>query len=161
MVNSTVDNKLIKRVLTNTKTIAMVGVSLIKKEETSTVIRRRPSIIVMKYLQEFGYRVIPVNPTSAGKKINGETVVAKLEDITIPIDVVNVFRPSKETPMITKQAVKIGAKVLWLQFGIQNQEAQQIAKSANITYIANRCIKQEYQKFFLKINPVFPALLND
>ena len=63
--------------------------------------------------------------------------------------------------MITKQAVKIGAKVLWLQFGIQNQEAQEIAKSANITYIANRCIKQEYQKLFLKINPVFPALLND
>jgi len=119
------------------------------------------SIIVMKYLQEFGYRVIPVNPSSAGKKIYGETVVAKLEDVTIPIDLVNVFRPSKEVPMITKQAVQIGAKVMWLQFGIQNQEAQQLAKSANITYIANRCIKQEYQKCFLKINPVFPALLND
>ncbi len=69
------------------------------------------------------------------------------------------FRPSKETSTIAKQAVKIGAKVLWLQFGIQNQEAQEIAKSANITYIANRCIKQEYQRLFLKINPVFPALL--
>ena len=115
----------------------------------------------MKYLQEFGYRVIPVNPSSVGKKIYGETVVAKLEDVTIPIDVVNVFRPSKEAPMIIKQAVKIGAKVLWLQFGIQNKEAQQIAKSAKISYIANRCIKQEYQRFFLKINPVFPALLKD
>ena len=158
MVNSIVDNKLIKRVLTNTKTIAMVGVSLIKKEETSTVIRRRPSIIVMKYLQEFGYRVIPVNPSSAGKKICGEIAVAKLKDIVIPIDVVNVFRPSKETPIFAEQAVKIGAKVLWLQFGIQNQKAQEIVESANITYIANRCIKQEYQKLFLKISPVFPVL---
>ena len=158
MAHSAQDEQLIKQILTSAKTIAMVGVSSIKREEPSNNIRRRPSIIVMKYLQEFGYRVIPVNPSSAGKKIYGETVVAKLEDLTIPIDVVNVFRPSKETPMITKQAVKIGAKVLWLQFGIQNQEAQQIAKSANITYIANRCIKQEYQRLFLKVSPVFPAL---
>ena len=151
MVYPPIDNKLIKEVLASAKTIAMIGVSSIKKKETSAVIKRRPSIIVMKYLQEFGYRVIPVNPSSVGKKIYGETAVKRLEDITIPIDVVNVFRPSKESPIIAKQAVKIGAKVLWLQFGIQNQEAQQIAKSANITYIANRCIKQEYQKFFLKI----------
>ena len=161
MVNSTIDNQLIKQALTYAKTIAMVGVSLIKKEETSTLIRRRPSIIVMKYLQEFGYRVIPVNPSSVGKIIYGETAVAKLEDIAIPIDVVNVFRPSKEAPIFAEQTVKIGAKVLWLQFGIQNQKAQEIVESANITYIANRCIKQEYQKLFLKINPVFPALLND
>ena len=158
MVNSTVDNKLIKKVLTDTKTIAMVGVSLIKKEETSTVIRRRPSIIVMKYLQEFGYRVVPVNPSSAGKKICGEIVAAKLEDISIPIDIVNVFRPSKEAPIFAEQAVKIGAKVLWLQFGIENQKAQEIVESANITYIANKCIKQEYQRLFLKMSPVFPVL---
>jgi len=159
MAHSIVENKLFKQILTSAKTIAMVGVSFIKKEETSAVVRRRPSIIVMKYLQEFGYRVIPVNPSSAGKKISGEIAVAKLEDINTSVDVVNVFRPSKETPTIAKQAVKIGAKVLWLQFGIKNQEAQEIAKSANITYIANRCIKQEYQRLFLKINPVFPALL--
>ena len=158
MIHSAKDEQLIKQILTSAKTIAMVGVSLIKKDEPSNNIRRRPSIIVMKYLQEFGYRVIPVNPSSAGKKIYGETVVAKLEDITIPIDIVNVFRPSKEAPMITKQAVKIGAKVLWLQFGIQNQEAQEIAESANITCIANRCIKQEYQRLFLKMNPVAPFL---
>ena len=161
MAHSAQDEQLIKQIFTSAKTIAMVGVSSIKREEPSNNIRRRPSIIVMKYLQEFGYQVIPINPSSAGKKIYGETVVAKLEDVTIPVDVVNVFRPSKEASLITKQAVKIGAKVLWLQFGIQNQEAQQIAKSENITYIANRCIKQEYQKLFLKINPVFPALLND
>ena len=158
MFYSAVDNKLIKEVLTSAKTIAMVGVSSIKKRETSTNIKRRPSIIVMKYLQEFGYRVIPVNPSSAGKKIYGETAVAKLEDITISIDVVNVFRPSKESPIIAKQAVKIGAKVLWLQYGIKNQEAQEIVESANITYIENKCIKQEYQRLFLKMSPVFPVL---
>ena len=159
--SSNKNEQLIKQILTSAKTIAMVGVSSIKRDETFDNIKRRPSIIVMKYLQEFGYRVIPVNPFSTGKKIYGETVIAKLEDVTIPIDIVNVFRPSKEAPIITKQTAKIGAKVLWLQFGIQNREAQQIAKSANIIYIANRCIKQEYQKLFLKINPVFPVLLYD
>ena len=158
MTHSAQDEQLIKQILTSAKTIAMVGVSSIQKKEPSNNIRRRPSIIVMKYLQEFGYRVIPVNPSSAGKKIYGETVVAKLENVTIPIDIVNVFRPSKEATMIAKQTVEIGAKVLWLQYGIQNQEAQKIAKSANITYIANRCIKQEYQRLFLKVSPVFPAL---
>ena len=158
MTHSAKDEQLIKQFLTSAKTIAMVGVSSIQKKEPSNNIRRRPSIIVMKYLQEFGYRVIPVNPSSAGKKIYGETVVAKLENVTIPIDIVNVFRPSKEATMIAKQTVEIGAKVLWLQYGIQNQEAQKIAKSANITYIANRCIKQEYQRLFLKVSPVFPAL---
>jgi len=158
MIHSAKDEQLIKQILTSAKTIAMVGVSSIQKKEPSNNIRRRPSIIVMKYLQEFGYRVIPVNPSAVGKKIYGETVVAKLENVTIPIDVVNVFRPSKEATMIAKQTVEIGAKVLWLQYGIQNQEAQKIAKSANITYIANRCIKQEYQRLFLKVSPVFPAL---
>ena len=152
------DEQLIKQILTSTKIIAMVGVSSIKREESSNNIRRRPSIIVMKYLKEFGYRVIPVNPSSVGKKIHEETVVAKLEDITIPIDIVNVFRPSIEAPTFAKQAVKIGAKVIWLQYGIQSREAQEIANSANITYIANRCIKQEYQRLFLKVSPVFPAL---
>ena len=158
MNHSAKDEQLIKQILNSTKTIAMVGVSSIQKKELSNNIRRRPSIIVMKYLQEFGYRVIPINPSAEGKKIYGETVVAKLENVTIPIDIVNVFRPSKEATVIAKQTVEIGAKVLWLQYGIQNQEAQKIAKSANITYIANRCIKQDYQRLFLKISPVFPAL---
>ena len=155
------DEQLIKQILTSAKIIAMVGVSSTKKEESSNNIRRRPSIIVMKYLKEFGYRVIPVNPSSAGKKIHEETVVANLEDITIPIDIVNVFRPSIEASIFAKQAVKIGAKALWLQYGIQNREAQEIANSANVTYIANRCIKQEYQRLFLKVSPVFPALQTD
>ena len=150
-------NEVIKESLASAKTIAMVGVSSVKKE-ISTAIKRRPSIIVMKYLQEFGYKVIPVNPTAAGTKICDEIAVAKLEDISIPVDVVNVFRPSKEAVTIAKQAVNIKAKIFWLQYGIQSEEAEKIIKSADILYIANKCIKQEYQKFFLKTNPVFPVL---
>ena len=159
MVHAVIEDDLIKSALVSAKTIAMVGVSSIKKEISSNI-KRRPSIIVMKYLQEFGYRVIPVNPFSVGKKIYGETVISKLDDITIPIDIVDVFRPSKETPLIAKEAVKIGAKVFWLQYGIQNQEAKEIVESANIIYISNKCIKQEYQRLFLKVSPVFPDLKN-
>ena len=153
------EDELVKKTLEASKTIAMVGVSSIKKE-ISTNIRRRPSTIVMKYMQEFGYRVIPVNPFSAGEKIHGETIVAKLNDIKTPIDIVDVFRPSKETPMIAEDAVKIGAKVFWLQYGIQNDEAKKIVELKNIFYVSNKCIKQEYQKLFLKISPVFPVLKN-
>ena len=157
MVHAVIEDDLIKSALVSAKTIAMVGVSSFKKE-VSTSIKRRPSIIVMKYLQEFGYRVIPVNPFSVGKEIYGETVIAQLEDIKIPIDIVDVFRPSTEAPELARQAAKIKAKVLWLQYGIQNDEAEQISKSKSITYIANKCIKQEYQRLFLKASPVFPAL---
>tara|TARA_B100001250_G_scaffold286634_1_gene248568 strand:+ start:624 stop:1088 length:465 start_codon:yes stop_codon:yes gene_type:complete len=152
-------NELIKQVLTKSKTIAMVGVSSIKKDEKkSNIIRRRPSIIVMKYLQEFGYKIIPVNPFSTDKEIYGEPVMKSLEEINVPIDIVNVFRPSKETPVIAKQAISIGAKTLWLQYGIENEDAKKLVQSKNINYIANKCIKQEYQKLFLKANPVFPVL---
>ena len=115
----------------------------------------------MKYLLEFGYKVIPVNPFSKGQKVHGETIIAKLEDISTPIDIVNVFRPSKEAPEIAKQTVKIGAKALWLQFGIQNSDAEKISNSAGLTCIMNKCIKQEYQRLFLKSKPVFPVLLPD
>jgi len=103
------DAQLIKQILSSSKTIAMVGVSSIKKDESTSNIKRRPSIIVMKYLQEFGYKVIPVNPSSTGKEINGEVFVSKLEDIKTPIDIVNVFRPSNETPMLAEQTAKIKA----------------------------------------------------
>jgi len=109
-------------------------------------------------MQDFGYKVIPVNPFAAGEVIHGETIVSNLKDVSIPIDIVDVFRPSKETPGIAEQAVNIKTKVLWLQYGIQNEEAEKIAKKANIHYIANKCIKQEYQKLFQKMNPVFPVL---
>ena len=148
----------IKNILKNSKTIAMIGVNSLKKKEDPKMIKRKPSTIVMKYMQDFGYKVIPVNPFAAGEVIHGETVVANLKDISIPIDIVDVFRPSKETPAIAEQAVEIGTKVLWLQYGIQNEEAEKIVSKANIQYIANRCIKQEYQKIFEKMSPVFPAL---
>ena len=153
------EDHLIKKTLETSKTIAMVGVSSVKKE-ISTNIRRRPSTIVMKYMQEFGYKVIPVNPFSEGENVNGEIIVAKLNDIKIPVDIVDVFRPSKEAPIIAEEAVKIGAKTFWLQYGIQNDDAKKIVESKNIFYVANKCIKQEYQRLFLKSNPVFPVLKN-
>ena len=153
------EDQLIKKTLETSKTIAMVGVSSVKKE-ISTNIRRRPSTIVMKYMQEFGYKVIPVNPFSEGENVNGEIIVAKLNDIKIPVDIVDVFRPSKEAPIIAEEAVKIGAKTFWLQYGIQNDDAKKIVESKNIFYVANKCIKQEYQRLILKVSPVFPALKN-
>ena len=158
MDSSLIDQDKIEQVLKSAKTIAMVGVSSIKKDIPKQPTIRRPSIIVMQYLLEFGYRVIPVNPNAVGKKICDKEVVSDLEDISIPVDIVNIFRPSSETPLLAKQTVKIGAKTFWLQYGIQNEEAKKIVNKANITYISNKCIKQEYQKIFLKVNPVFPLL---
>ena len=157
MMQGNTNDELIKSWLASAKTIAMVGVSSVKKENSANIIRR-PSIIVMSYLQEFGYKVIPINPFAFGKKINGEKVLEKLEDITSKIDIINVFRPSAETPAIAEQAVKLGTKALWLQYGIDNEKAKEIAVSKNISYISNKCIKQEYQRLFLKVNPVFPVL---
>jgi len=151
------DNQ-IKNILNNSKTIAMVGVSSEKKGEDPKNLKRKPANVVMKYMQDFGYKVIPVNPFAEGEIINGETVVSSLEKISEKIDIVDIFRPSKEAPGIANEAIKIGSKVLWLQYGIQNEEAEKIANKANIQYIANRCIKQEYQKLFEKMSPVFPVL---
>ena len=153
-----IDDNLIKQTLDSAKTIAMVGASTVKEGEVVAKARLKPSIIVMKYLLEFGYRVIPVNPFAKGEVINGETVVENLDIISEKVDIVDVFRPSKETPGFAKEAVKIGAKTLWLQYGIQNEEAKKISEKANIKYIENKCIKQEYQKLFQKSNPVFPVL---
>ena len=150
--------KEIEEILKNSKTIAMVGVSSLKKKEDPKNLKRKPSTIVMKYMQEFGYRVIPVNPFAVGEIIHGEKYFSKLEDIKIPIDIVNIFRPSNETPDLANEAVKINAKVLWLQYGIKNDAAEKIALDAKMKYISNRCIKQDYQNIFQKLNPVFPAL---
>tara|TARA_B100000700_G_C14668279_1_gene679594 strand:+ start:201 stop:668 length:468 start_codon:yes stop_codon:yes gene_type:complete len=150
----------IKKILENSKIIAMVGVSSEKKGEDRKNLKRKPANVVMKYMQDFGYRVIPVNPFAEGEIINGEKVVASLEKISEPIDIVDIFRPSNEAPDIANQSVKIGTKVLWLQYGIENEEAKKIAENANIQYVSNKCIKQEYQKIFQKANPVFPVLKN-
>ena len=141
----------IETILKNSKTIAMIGVSSLKEKEDRTNLKRKPSTIVMKYMQEFGYKVIPINPFAVGEIIHGEKVVAKLSDINEKIDIVNVFRPSKETPGIAEDAVKIKAKVLWLQYGIKNDAAEKIANDAKIKYISNRCIKQDYQNIFQKV----------
>ena len=93
----------IKRILENSKSIAMIGVSNDLK---------KPSTIVMKYMQEYGYKVYPVNPSAKGKKILGEEVYASITEIKDPIDIVDVFRPSKEAFGIAEDTVKIGAKVL-------------------------------------------------
>ena len=148
----------IKDIFKNSKTIAMVGVSSEKKGEDPKNLKRKPANVVMKYMQDFGYKVIPVNPFAIGEIIHGETVVANLKDISIPIDIVDVFRPSKEAPGLAEQAVKVGTKTLWLQYGIQHEEAKKIASDANINYFENLCIKQEYQKIFKKMSPVFPVL---
>ena len=129
----------------------MVGVS---KNETKT------STIVMKYMQKYGFRVIPVNPSAKGEKILGEEVFEKLEDIKASVDIVDVFRPSVEALSFAEKTVEIGAKVLWLQLGIRCEESKRLVESKNIDYIENRCTKMEYQKFFLKINPAFPVLQN-
>ena len=148
----------IKDILKNSKTIAMVGISSEKKGEDPKNLKRKPANVVMKYMQDFGYKVIPVNPFAEGEVINGEKVVLSLEKISEPIDIVDVFRPSKETPGFAKEAIKIGSKVLWLQYGIQNEDAKKIAEDSEVQYIDNKCIKQEYQRLFQKSNPVFPVL---
>jgi predicted CoA-binding protein len=128
----------IKDILSKHKTIAMIGVSKDPK---------KPSTIVMKYMQKYGFKVIPVNPRAKGEKILGEEVFEKITDIKEPVGIVDVFRPSKEAYAIAEDTVKIGAKVLWLQLGIRDEEAK-------------KCTKMEYQKYFLKKMQAFPVLSN-
>ena len=150
----------IKNILEKSKTIAMVGISSEKKGEDPKNLKRKPANVVMKYMQDFGYKVYPINPFAEGEIVNNEKVLADLKNVPEKIDIVDVFRPSKETPGIAQQAKEIGSKVLWLQYGIHSDEAKAIAESSNMEVISNRCIKQEYQKIFQKSNPVFPALKN-
>ena len=139
----------IKDILTKYKTIAMVGVS----KDT-----KKTSTIVMKYMKNYGFKVYPVNPSAKGEKILGEEVYAKITDIKKNVDIVDVFRPSKEAYEIAKDAVKIGAKVLWLQLGIRNENAKKLVEENKMEYIENKCTKMEYQKHFLKVRQAFPVL---
>mgnify|MGYP001461666356 FL=1 len=139
----------IKDILSKFKSIAMVGVSKDPKK-TST--------IVMRYMQDYGFKVYPVNPSAKGEKILGEKVYAKITDINQSVDIVDVFRPSKEVYEIAKDAVKIGAKVLWLQLGIRDENSKKLIEDNEMMYIENKCTKMEYQKHFLKIRQAFPAL---
>ena len=139
----------IKNILSKYKSIAMVGVSKDLKK-TST--------IVMKYMQDYGFKVYPVNPSAKGEKILGEEVYAKITDINKNVDIVDVFRPSREVYGIAEDAVKIGAKVLWLQLGIRDENAKKLVEENKIEYIENKCTKMEYQKYFLKVRQAFPVL---
>jgi predicted CoA-binding protein len=139
----------IKEILDKNKTIAMVGVSKDPK---------KPSTIVMKYMQEYGFKVIPVNPKAKGDKILGEEVFEKITDIKQKVDIIDVFRPSNEVYAIAEDAVKIGAKVLWLQLGIRDEKAKELVEKNDIDYVDNKCTKMEYQKFFLKMRQAFPVL---
>ncbi len=139
----------IKNILSKYKSIAMVGVSKDLKK-TST--------IVMKYMQDYGFKVYPVNPSAKGEKILGEEVYANITDINKNVDIVDVFRPSKEAYGIAEDAVKIGAKVLWLQLGIRDENAKKLVEENNMEYIENKCTKMEYQKYFLKVRQAFPVL---
>ena len=139
----------IKNILSTYKSIAMIGVSKDLKK-TST--------IVMKYMQKYGFKVYPVNPSAEGEKILGEKVYAKITDIKDAVDIVDVFRPSKEAYEIAEDAVKIRAKVLWLQLGIRDEKAKELMKKNDIKYVENKCTKMEFQKYFLKVRQAFPVL---
>ena len=128
-----------KDILTKYKNIALVGASK-DLEKTSS--------IVMKYLQNNGYKVYPVNPTIRGEKILGEKVYAKVSEIDGQVDIIDVFRPSNEAVEIANEAVKIKAKVLWLQLDIKSPEAKKIAEANNIIYVENKCTKIEIEKNF-------------
>lgn len=116
------------------KTIAVVGAS---DDET------KYSNEVANYLKEHGYRVVPVNPTD--EKVLGEHAYDTVDEIPEQIDVVDVFLPPEKTPEIAEDAVKAGAKVLWLQEGIENEEARRIAEEGGLTYIENRCMLKTHK----------------
>ena len=139
----------IKNILTKYKSIAMIGVS---KDPT------KASTIVMKYMQKYGFKVFPVNPKAKGQKMLGEEVFEKITDIKDSVDIVDVFRPSKEALDIAKDTVGIKAKVLWLQLGIKSEEAKKIVEENEIEYVEDKCTKMEYQKHFLKVRQAFPVL---
>jgi predicted CoA-binding protein len=126
---------LLRRIYRETRTVAMVGAS---------PTWNRPSYFVMRYLQQKGFRVIPVNPRAVDAPILGEQAYPDLESIPVPIDVVDVFRRPEDVPAIAESAVAIGARVLWLQLGIRSPEAATIAGIAGLTVVEDHCMKIEY-----------------
>ena len=131
--------EIIKNVLKKYKNIALIGAS---KDLTKT------SSVVMKYLQDYGFKVYPVNPSMKGESILGEKVFGNIKEIDGPVEIVDVFRPSNEVTEIAKDSIKVNAKVLWLQLNISNKEAKKIVETNDIIYIENKCTKIEYEKYF-------------
>ena len=127
-----------REILKKYKKIALVGAS---KDLTKT------STVVMKYLQKYGFKVYPVNPSMIGEEILGEKVFGSILEIDNPVEIIDVFRPSDEVIEIAKEAVKINAKVLWLQLDIKNEQAKKIVEANNIIYIENKCTKIEFEKY--------------
>lgn len=117
--------------LTRYTTIAVVGCSTNPD---------KPSHRVPKYLHEHGYRILPVNPMAKGQPLLGETVYGSLEEIKIPVEIVEIFRPPQDVPPIVEEAIAIGAKVIWMQEGIVNNEAAQRAKTAGLQVVMDKCM---------------------
>lgn len=132
-------DKELRHILDTVKTIAVVGASANWK---------RPSYFAMKYLQGKGYRIIPVNPGQAGTEILGEMCYASLDDIPQEIDMVDIFRNSDDAFGVTEEAIRIGAKVVWMQLAIRNDEAARMAEEAGLQVIMDRCPKIEYSRLF-------------
>jgi predicted CoA-binding protein len=131
------DSEKTRRILLRYRTIAVVGLS---------AQWHRPSYFAAKYMQEHGYRVIPVNPGQA--EILGEKCYKSLRDIPEKVDIVDCFRKSAEIPAIADDAIAIGAKVLWMQLGVENGEARRKAEAAGLEVVENRCVKIEHGRFF-------------
>jgi len=144
-----IDDKKLKEIFTESKVIALVGASA-KKDKTSH--------IVMKYLIEFGFEVIPINPGAAGQEILGQMTYRSIKEIDKKIDIVDIFRPSVEAEKIVEEAKDLNPKTIWLQLGIKSEKAEENAKSINANYIENSCIKTEYQRIMQKKKINFPHL---
>jgi len=127
----------LRRILRTSKTVAVVGLS---------ANWYRPSFFAAKYMQEHGYRVIPVNPQI--DSVLGEKCHASLRDIPEPVDIVDCFRRSTEIPALAEEAIAIGAKVLWMQLGVENAEARARAEAAGLEVVENRCVKIEHARLF-------------
>lgn len=127
----------LRRILRNSRTLAVVGLS---------AHWYRPSYFAAKYMQEHGYRVIPVNPQY--DSILGEKCYASLADIPERVDLVDCFRKSAEILAIAEDAIAVGARVLWMQLGVQNSQARARAESAGLEVVDNRCVKIEHARLF-------------
>jgi len=134
-----------RSLLMGAKRVAVVGLSA---DEA------RPSHGVAAYLQATGYEIVPVNPRYAGGEILGQKVFASLAEIDRPVDIVDVFRKPAEAPALAEEAAAIGAKTLWLQLGVENDEAGEIAREHGLAFVQNRCVKIEHARFFGGLNLV-------